>query len=49
MGGIAWFFRKHRGEAFATNRRLLHVQTLSHDPMLGDEEFQSLTSPQEVV
>jgi len=22
MGGIAWFFRKHRGEAFATNRRL---------------------------
>jgi DNA-binding PadR family transcriptional regulator len=37
-----------REVAFAANRRLLHVQKLSHDPMLGDEEFQSLTSPQEV-
>jgi DNA-binding PadR family transcriptional regulator len=37
-----------RAVAFAANRRLLHVQKLSHDPMLGDEEFQSLTSPQEV-
>jgi len=37
-----------RAVAFAANRRLLHVQKLSHDPMLGDEEFRSLTSPQEV-
>ena len=37
-----------REVAFAANRRLLHVQKLSHDPMLGDEEFASLTSPQEV-
>lgn len=37
-----------REVAFAANRRLLHVQKLSHDPMMGDEEFASLTSPQEV-
>ena len=37
-----------REVAFAANRRPLHVQKLSHDPMLGDEEFQSLTSPQEM-
>ena len=37
-----------RKVAFATNKRLLHVQQLSCDPMLGEEEFQTLTTPQEV-
>lgn len=37
-----------RKVAFAANRRLLHVQQLSHDPLLGEEEFRTLTSPQDV-
>jgi hypothetical protein len=35
-----------RQVAFAANRRLLHVQQLSHDPTLGDDEFHTLTTPQ---
>ena len=35
-----------RQVAFAANRRLLHVQQLSHDPTLGDDEFNTLTTPQ---
>jgi hypothetical protein len=35
-----------RQVAFAANRRLLHVQQLSHDPTLGDDEFRTLTTPQ---
>jgi hypothetical protein len=34
--------------AFTANRRLLHVQQLSHDPTLGDDEFRALTTPQVV-
>jgi hypothetical protein len=35
--------------AFAANRRLLHVQQLRHDPVLGEEAFQTLTTPQTVA
>ena len=35
-----------RQVACAANRRLLHVQQLSHDPTLGDDEFRTLTTPQ---
>lgn len=35
-----------RQVAFAANRRLLHVQQLSHDPTLGEDEFRTLTTPQ---
>jgi len=35
-----------RHMAFAANRRLLHVQQLSHDPTLGDNAFRTLTTPQ---
>lgn len=31
--------------AFAANRRLLHVQQLSHDPTLGQDQFDQLTQP----
>jgi hypothetical protein len=34
--------------AFAANRRLLHVQQLRHDPILGEDAFQTLTTPQSV-
>jgi hypothetical protein len=34
--------------AFTANRRVLHVQQLSHDPTLGDDEFRTLTTPQVV-
>lgn len=34
--------------AFTANRRLLHVQQLSHDPTLGDDAFRALTTPQVV-
>jgi hypothetical protein len=35
--------------AFAANRRLLHVQQLSHDPILGEDVFQTMTTPQTVA
>jgi len=35
--------------AFAANRRLLHVQQLRHDPVLGEEAFQTMTTPQIVA
>jgi hypothetical protein len=35
--------------AFAANRRLLHVQQLSHDPILGEDAFQTMTTPQTVA
>jgi hypothetical protein len=35
--------------AFAANRRLLHVQQLSHDPILGEDAFQTITTPQTVA
>jgi len=35
--------------AFAANRRLLHVQQLSHDPILGEETFQTMTTAQTVA
>jgi hypothetical protein len=35
--------------AFAANRRLLHVQQLSHDPVLGEEAFHTMTTPQTVA
>lgn len=35
--------------AFAANRRLLHVQQLSHDPILGEEAFHTMTMPQTVA
>lgn len=38
-----------RQVAFAANRRLLHVQQLSHDPTLGDDEFRTLTTPQVIA
>jgi len=34
---------------FAANRRLLDVQTLSHDCLLGDDTFQQVTRPQVVA
>lgn len=34
-----------REMAFAANRRLLHVQQLDHDPVLGQDEFEALTQP----
>jgi hypothetical protein len=37
-----------REVAFAANRRLLHVQQLSHDPILGEEAFHTMTTPQTV-
>lgn len=37
-----------REVAFAANQRLLSVQQLSHDPTIGDDEFQELTTPQVV-
>ena len=33
---------------FQANRRLLHVQTLSHDCLLGEEAFQQVNQPQTV-
>ena len=30
---------------FSANRRLLHVQSLSHDPLLGSEAFEDLHRP----
>ncbi len=33
---------------FQANRRLLHVQTLSHDCLLGEDAFQQVTQPQTV-
>jgi hypothetical protein len=38
-----------REVAFAANRRLLHVQQLSHNPILGEEAFHTLTTPQTVA
>ncbi|MDQ2828461.1 MAG: hypothetical protein M3Y74_05360 [Chloroflexota bacterium] len=35
-----------RAVGFAANRRLLDVQTLSHDGLLGDDAFQQVTRPQ---
>ena len=35
--------------AFAANRRLLHVQQLRHDPILGEDAFQKMTTPQTVA
>jgi len=35
--------------AFAANRRLLHVQQLRHDPILGEDAFQTMTTPQTVA
>ena len=33
---------------FSTNRRLLNVQTLSHDCLIGEDRFQQLTQPIQV-
>lgn len=38
-----------REVAFAANRRLLHVQQLRHDPILGEDAFQTMTAPQTVA
>jgi hypothetical protein len=38
-----------RETAFAANRRLLHVQQLRHDPILGEDAFQTMTTPQTVA
>jgi hypothetical protein len=38
-----------REVAFAANRRLLHVQQLRHDPILGEHAFQAMTTPQTVA
>lgn len=38
-----------REVAFAANRRLLHVQQLRHDPTLGEDAFQTMTTPQVVA
>jgi hypothetical protein len=38
-----------REMAFAANRRLLHVQQLRHDPTLGEDAFQTMTTPQVVA
>jgi hypothetical protein len=38
-----------RDTAFAVNRRLLHVQQLRHDPILGEEAFQKMITPQTVA
>lgn len=35
--------------AFTANRRLLHVEQLRHDPTLGEDAFQTLTTPQVVA
>jgi len=35
--------------AFAANRRLLHVQQLRHDPIVGEDAFQTLTTPQTIA
>jgi hypothetical protein len=35
-----------REVAFAANRRLLHVQQLRHDPIVGEDAFQTMTTPQ---
>ena len=35
--------------AFAANRRLLHVQQLRHDPIVGEQAFQTMTTPQTVA
>jgi hypothetical protein len=35
--------------AFAANRRLLHVQQMRHDPILAEDAFQTLTTPQTVA
>jgi hypothetical protein len=35
--------------AFTANRRLLHVQQLRHDPTLGEDAFQVLTTPQVIA
>jgi hypothetical protein len=37
-----------RAVGFAANRRLLDVQTLSHDCLIGDDAFQHVTRPQVV-
>jgi hypothetical protein len=34
--------------AFAANRRLLHIQQLRHDPIVAEDAFQTLTTPQTV-
>ena len=34
---------------FQANRRLLHVQTLSHDCLLGEDAFQQVNQPREVA
>jgi hypothetical protein len=38
-----------REVAFAANRRLRHVQQLRHDPTLGEDAFQTMTTPQVVA
>ena len=38
-----------RAVGFAANRRLLDVQTLSHDCQIGEEAFQQVTQPQVVA
>jgi hypothetical protein len=37
-----------RAVAFAANRRLLHVQTIDHDPTIGQDAFDEMTHPIEV-
>jgi hypothetical protein len=37
-----------RAVGFQANRRLLHVQQLSHDPAIGEVAFQELTAPAEI-
>lgn len=41
-------FAAMRQVAFAANRRLLHVQQLSHDPTCGEDEFRTLTESQTI-
>jgi hypothetical protein len=38
-----------RAVAFAANRRLLHVQQLRHDPILGEDALRTMTTPQTVA
>ena len=38
-----------RQVGFQANRRLLHVQTLSHDCLLGEDAFAQVNQPQEVA
>ena len=37
-----------RAVGFQANRRLLHVQQISHDPTMGEATFQKLTTPAEI-